>query len=208
MNILVIGGGEPGKFGSDFVLRARSEGHNVRVLSHRKRRDTDCAVNFSSTEDVINKIKSSDSIDIMIYNTSVFGYPNEPQNYTAGTIVNEKLYLFNFRLHVTIPHAIATAAMNHMDGGKIMFITSDMVHDKERNKYLEHVGYCGGKAYQHQLMLALAEYNDKDITVSSISPFFNYNVKDEYKSVFNKVYDYVFDHGKEMNGKIFECFDA
>jgi hypothetical protein len=35
MNIVVIGGGEPGKFGNDFCIRAKREGHNVFILSHQ-----------------------------------------------------------------------------------------------------------------------------------------------------------------------------
>jgi nucleoside-diphosphate-sugar epimerase len=35
MNIVVIGGGKPGKFGNDFCNRARSEGHDVYVISHK-----------------------------------------------------------------------------------------------------------------------------------------------------------------------------
>ena len=35
MNIVVFGGGEPGKFGNDFCLLARQQGHNVFILSHR-----------------------------------------------------------------------------------------------------------------------------------------------------------------------------
>ena len=42
MNICVIGGGGPtGKFGRDFCDRARDEGHNVYVLSHKNHKQTD-----------------------------------------------------------------------------------------------------------------------------------------------------------------------
>lgn len=213
MNILVIGGGEYGKFGNDFVTKAREDGHRVLVLSHRRRADDPDQViaNFTSTNDIIEKVnflcKSVDQIDIMLYNTSADGEPRVPIAYTSGGIINESLYLFNFRLHAVIPHAIANTVMEYMRGGKMIFITTDMIHDRERSKYLENVGYCGGKAFQHQLMLALAEYNDRNLTVSSISPFFDYNNKECYKSVFDAAYNYIFDHGEEMNGKIFECFD-
>lgn len=205
MNIVVVGGGEPGKFGNDFVCRSKTEGHIVHSISHRKRVGSVFA-NFTNIDDVISKLPV-DHIDILLYNTSVDGYPNIPQNFHSGQQINEKLYEYSFRVHCIIPHAVCNAAMERMDGGKIVFVTTDMIHDPERSKYLDHLGYAGGKAYQHQLMLALAEHNNKNVTVSSISPMFNYNNQGEYRRSFDKAYDYILTHGPEYNGKIFECFD-
>ena len=35
MNIVVIGGGKPERFGNDFCNRARADGHDVYVISHK-----------------------------------------------------------------------------------------------------------------------------------------------------------------------------
>lgn len=207
MNILVIGGGEPGKFGNDFVKKARAEKHEVIVLSHRKRHEDDISVNFTNIDDILNKVNNAfDHIDILLYNSSIFGYPNNENMYKSSSVINEKLYQYDFEVHVVIPHIISTTALKYMNKGKILFITTDMIHDRERDKYLEHVGYCGGKAWQHQLMLALAEYNDKDCVVSAISPMFDYNNKFKYKKVFDKAYHYILN--ADMNGKIYDCFDT
>jgi hypothetical protein len=88
---------------------------------------------------------------------------------------------------------------------KIIFMTTDVIYDRERTENLEHLGYYGGKAYQHQLMLALAECNDKDATVSSVSPFFEYDNKLQYNESFNRVYEHIF--GNTDNGKVFDCWE-
>lgn len=215
MNIVVVGGGTPRKFGNDFVKFARTQGHNVFVLSHRHHNVTEhntVVANFSSVEDTVKSFQSLvtdlDHIDLLLYNTNCGGWPNQPNNYVSTSTVNEKLYIHGFKVHVIIPHAIAVEAMRKMSNtSKIVFMTTDMIYDKERSKYIANVGYAGGKAYQHQLMLALAEYNDKNITVSSLSPFFNYNDLTEYSAVFNKASKHLLEHGAEFNAKVFDCWD-
>lgn len=210
MNIVVVGGGRPGQFGNDFVRKAKSQGHVVRVLSHRTENDTDATLTFLNSEDAVLKFnaitKDLDTIDIFLYNSSYKGYPNEQVSYTSKGIIKEKLYVHGFYVQVVIPHTLSIEALKKMtDRSKIMFMTTDTIYDRERNIGLDKLGYYGGKAYQHQLMLALAEFNDKDVTVSSISPLFDYENKGNYLKQFNTVYEHIF--GSTKNGKVYDCWE-
>ena len=210
MNIVVVGGGRVGRFGNDFVRRAKSHGHTVKVISHRSSKDTDAVINFMNIKDAVTKLQSItaelEHIDILLYNSTYKGHPENRQLFTSCGTINEKLYLYGFYLHVIVPHALALEILKKMNAlSKILFVTTDVIYNRERTENLDHLGYYGGKAYQHQLMLALAECNDKNAVVSSISPYFNYNDKEEYKRAFEQVYEHIF--SKTENGKVFDCWN-
>jgi hypothetical protein len=210
MNIVVIGGGSIGKFGNDFVRAAKSAGHTVRVVSHRTSKDTDVSVNFLNLEEVVEKFISVtsdlDSIDIFLYNTNYKGHPDSEEMFTSQGTIKEKLYMYGFYVHAVVPHRLAIEALKKMNAeSKIFFMTTDVIYDRERTENLYKLGYYGGKAYQHQLMLALAECNDKGTIVSSISPFFDYENKSNYANTFSIVYKHIFSN--VSNGKVFDCWE-
>lgn len=213
MNVVVVGGGTPGKFGNDVVKRLRNDGHRVLVMSHKQHGATDSIVaNFSSLEktiDSFNQLTTQlDHIDILLYNTNCDAWPNMPGHYTSTAEIKEKLYIHGFEIQVVIPHALAIEALKKMSvGSRIIFMTTDMIYDKERTIELHRVGYAGGKSYQHQLMLGLSKHNDKDVIVSSISPLFNYNEPSKYKLAFDKAYNYIITHDASCNGKVFNCWE-
>jgi len=211
MNIVIVGGGTVGHFGNDFVRKAKADGHNVRVLSHRTSKDTDERINFLDIQSSVDKFNSITedfgSIDIFLYNSVYNGTPNEPKQFTSKGEFSEKLYLYGFYVNVVMPHRLSIEALKKMDHtSKILFMTTDVIYDRERTENLHKLSYYGGKAYQHQLMLALADCNDKDATVSSISPYFNYEDRAEYKKAFNEVCAHVF--GITKNGKVFDCWNS
>ena len=209
MNIVVVGGGAVGKFGNDFVRHAKADGHEVRVISHRTSKDSDATINFLSVAEAVDKFtditRDLDRIDVLLYNSTHKGYPNGTDSFTSKSIIKEKLYVHGFYIQVLIPHALSIEALKKMDDkSKIIFMTTDVIYDRERTENLDKLGYYGGKAYQHQLMLALAECNDKGATVSSVSPFFDYE-GDSYSNAFTEVYQHIF--GNTHNGKVFDCWE-
>jgi hypothetical protein len=210
MNIVVAGGGTFGKFGNDFVKKAKVSGHTVRVLSHRTSKDTDAVINFLDVENAINGFNTVtqdlETIDLFLYNTTYKGYPNTDTVFTSNGVIKEKLYVHGFYVQVIVPHCLCVEALKKMNvSSKIVFMTTDVIYDRERTENLDHLGYYGGKAYQHQLMLALAECNDKGATVSSVSPYFDYENTQEYDKSFNTVYNHIF--GNTQNGKVFDCWE-
>lgn len=215
MNIVVIGGSEKNKFGNDFLLKATKEGHTVYNLSHRNRPnlpDNTIVCNFSDINDVRNKfndlVRAIDHIDIVLYNTNPVGYPNTVDKYRSDAEINVKLYQHGFSTHVIAAHVIAVDALKKMsDKSKFVFMTTEVVFEKERYSYIDKVGYYGGKAYQHQLMLALAHYNDKKAVFSAVSPFFDYTNDIKYKERFQSAYEYIMTHDRTYNGRVFDCFD-
>jgi hypothetical protein len=211
MNIVIVGGGTPGHFGNDFVNRAKLEGHAVRVLSHRTSKDTNERINFLDVEGAVSKFKcvteDFNKIDILLYNSVYKGIPDSDVHFTSKGTFSEKLYVYGFYVNVIVPHRLSVEALKKMDNNsKILFMTTDVIYDREREENLCKLSYYGGKAYQHQLMLALADCNDKSATVSSISPYFNYEDKAEYKKAFEEVYAHIF--SKTKNGKVFDCWNS
>lgn len=209
MNIVIVGGGTVGHFGNDFVKQAKSDGHDVRVLSHRISKDTNERINFLDIEDSINKFnlvtKDFTNIDILLYNSVYKGVPDDSKQFTSQGKFSEKLYVYGFYVNVIIPHALSNEALKKMDNkSKILFMTTDVIYDRERSENRHKLAYYGGKAYQHQLMLALADCNDKGAKISSISPYFDYNDQLQYKKAFNEVYEHIF--GATENGKVFDCW--
>lgn len=209
MNIVVVGGGTFGRFGNDFVRKARADGHTVKVLSHRTNKDTDAVINFLDVENAVNGFNTVTqdltTIDLFLYNTTYKGYPSSSLLFTSAGVIKEKLYMHGFYVQVIIPHSLCIEALKKMNSlSKIIFMTTDVIYDRERTENLEHLSYYGGKAYQHQLMLALAGCNDKDVTVSSVSPYFDYDNTQQYNKSFTRVYEHIF--GKTDNGKVFDCW--
>lgn len=210
MNIVVVGGGTAGRFGNDFVRKAAVD-HNVLVLSHKNHNiENGRFANFSSPANCVEKFRELvakiDTIDLLLYNSNMFAHPNKIEDYTSKAKISEKLYHYGFNVHVVIPHLLCIEALNKMNGGRIVFMTTDCIYERTRIDYTDKVGYYGGKAYLHQLMLSLAHYNDKNVTVSSLSPYFPYNDKEKYKIQFQHAYDYAIGHVENINGTVHDCW--
>jgi NAD(P)-dependent dehydrogenase (short-subunit alcohol dehydrogenase family) len=202
MNIVVIGAGRG--FGKDFVKLAKAQGHTVKTLSHKKSAVTDAVINFLFVSDAVKKFnyitEDLPTIDILLYNSTYKGYPNKSLDFTSQGTLSERSYQYGLNVNVVAPHLLSIESLKKMQAGsKIFFMTTDVIYDRDRVNDRDHLSYYGGKAYQHQLMLALAEHNDKGVIVSSISPYFDYN------KTFDIVYNHIF--GNTENGKVFDCWE-
>ena len=210
MNIVVVGGGEPGKFGNDFCNLAKQEGHNVFILSHKEYKTADprhTHADFRKKESVIeefNKLTSSiDHIDIFIFNGWCNCYPSCAHYFTSHAEIDIQSWHENLDTTVVLPHLLSIEALKKMSiGSKIVFLTTKMALEFERTNYTEMAGYAGIKAAQTHLMIALAHHNDKGVIVSSISPHFPYEDRESYNRVFIKGYKYILSFDKSRNGCI------
>jgi hypothetical protein len=119
MNIIVVGGGTTNRFGNDFVVRAKTEGHTVRVLSHRSSKDSNTTTNFLNLEETVSKFKSITEelpvIDILIYNSNYKGHLDDKKLFTSQAILKEKLYLYGFYVHAIVPHALSVESLKKND---------------------------------------------------------------------------------------------
>ena len=118
-NIVVVGGGAPGKFGNDFVIKAKSEGHNVIVISHRDYGYNDenfMWVNFEGLyyteyKVVMDKIlQKFDKIDILFFNQNGTFYPAHVAD--IFNPVRIQTYLTGLNLHIVVPHKIIISLCN------------------------------------------------------------------------------------------------
>jgi len=210
MNIVVIGGGKPGKFGNDFCNRARSEGHDVYVISHRDYGTNDpkqIVADYNNVSDFLEKFKNLtnhlDKIDIVLYNTNAYSYPGTPEHLQSTGTVSLEQWEQSLKLHVVIPHSIALESLKKMSKGSgIVFMTSGMSYDLKRTTWTDRAGYAGFKGMQNHLMIGLAYHNDKEAIVTCIAPYFPYEDKEKYISVLNNAYEYITTLTAESNGKI------
>jgi len=215
MNIVVIGGGQPGKFGNDFCNRARSEGHDVYVISHKDYGTNDpkhIVADFDNVNDFLSKFKNLtnhlEKIDLLLYNSNAHSYPGRPDELQSTGNVSTDKWEKALRFHVVIPHAIALESLKKMTkGSSIVFMTSGMSYDLSRKNWTANVGYAGFKGMQNHLMIGLANNNDKGAIVTCVSPHFPYDDAEKYSMVFNHTYDYITSLTEESNGKIRGIWD-
>ena len=213
MNICVIGGGGPtGKFGRDFCDRARDEGHNVYVLSHKNHKQTDHRqmwANFKNIENVLDTFKKLtadvECIDIFIYNSSpgTGPFPHNENHFKSTSAASIKGWHDTIDVYGVIPHLLCVTALNKMSStSKLVFLVSGLAMNFDRDTWTEAVGYSAGKATQIFLMLALSVHNDRGAIATAIAPHFDYNNVGSYKSTFDNVYQYILNIDQQQNGKI------
>jgi len=196
---VIIGGGEPGKFGNDLVLRMRTDGHNVYIVSHKNYNTGhphDIKANFDSVQCVVeafNEVtKDVDTVDMILFNSNSGSYPNDENCFTSTSVVDLKRWEENIRLACHIPHVLGVEALKRMnENSKIIFIISYMAVKFNRNEWTSYAGYAGSKAMQAHMMRAFAEHNDKGAIATAIAPHFTYDNPEIYKQTFEVVYNYI-----------------
>lgn len=210
MNIVVFGGGEPGKFGNDFCNLAQQQGHNVFILSHRdyatgdpQHAHVDCNQRELVVEAFNRLTQSINNIDIFLYNGRMDGYPGNIEDFKSTANVSSQAWNNNLYITVILAHVLSIEALKKMSAGsKIVFLTTGMAVKFDRTDYTEMAGYAGIKAAQTHLMISLAHHNDRAAIACSISPHFPYEDRTAYNIVFRKVYDYILEFDQTQNGKI------
>ena len=212
MNIVVIGGGEPGKFGHDFCSQAKAHRHDVRVLSHKKY-DTcnshHMYANFTDPEDVRSKFltltASLDQIDLFVYCTNNGAYPGKTDDLISTSQVNRSAWHYAVDVHVVIPHMLSLETLKKMNKScAIVYMTTGLSYDfsNKIHEYSKYVGYAGLKGVQNHLMKGLADHNDKGAICTSVASHFTYDDLDNYNIIFDRVYNYITNLTAVNNGKI------
>jgi NAD(P)-dependent dehydrogenase (short-subunit alcohol dehydrogenase family) len=212
MNIVVIGGGEPGKFGHDFCSQAKAHGHTVYVLSHKKYNTCDSHhmyADFTDTDNVRSKFleltASLDQIDLFVYCTNNGAYPDTVTSLASTGQVDQSAWQYSMDVHVIIPHILSLEALKKMNEScAIVYMTTGLSYDFsiKTTEYSKYVGYSGLKGVQNHLMIGLADHNDKGAIVTSVASHFMYDQPDRYRIIFDQVYEYMTTLTKTNTGKI------
>ena len=215
MNIVVIGGGgSTGKFGRDFCDRARNEGHSVYVISHKDYSTGDAkqiSADFTDPASVVNAfntvIRGVDHLDIMLYNSSAGGYPIQAVDYKSTSTVSIQQHYLNYNLYVLYPHLLSIESLKKMDvSSKIIFLTTGLttswMWEDESKDFNRLAGYIGGKSFQNHFMIGLATHNDKGVTVTSLSPHFDYQNIDSYNRSLTLTYNRIMNILPRDNGRL------
>jgi NAD(P)-dependent dehydrogenase (short-subunit alcohol dehydrogenase family) len=215
MNIIVVGGGgNPGRFGRDFCDKARLDGHSVYVVSHKDYNTNDpqqISADFNNPSAVVDAFNTVtqhlNQLDILLYNSSAGGYPQQASDYKSNSTVLIQQHYLNYNLYVLYPHLLSVEALKKMDNtSKIIFLTTGLttswMWEDESMDFNRLAGYIGGKSFQNHLMRGLATYNDKGVTVTSLSPHFDYQNADTYNRGLRSTYLRIMNITPNDNGKI------
>jgi nucleoside-diphosphate-sugar epimerase len=211
MNVVVVGGGEKGKFGNDLVNRLRNEGHDVYILSHKLNGTNDpkqVSVDFTNLAlvlDTFEKLTSHlDTIDLFLYNTSDKSHwLNQEESFTSTANFDMVAWQNSLNTVSTVPYNLIVKALSKMnENSKIFYMATGLATAFDRTEYTKYAGYAGGKALMIHIMLGFAHHNDKGAIVSVLCPHFDYNNKERYDSVFEGICRYIANITKEQNGKI------
>lgn len=213
MNIVILGGGTPNKFGHDLALKARSEGHKVIIFSHKLNGLNDPDQHIISYDD-LNKTKlvfqaalqDINKIDLIIFNGNGESHPYVTKNYLFNVEPNS--YYKAINLHAIVPHILLAECHEKMnDGSKVVYMTTGLAYMMLRDNWHQHYGYGAHKSFMTHLMLGFANNRAKNITFSIFSPHFPYEDREKYKKVFDHCYHWVFNHDDSANGKITAHWD-
>lgn len=211
MNICVFGGGGvPGKFGYDFCVRTQQDGHHVVVISHKLHPNAHInhyTADFSNVENVVgcfeNQCKQT-PFDLILYNSTCQSYPDNNYCLTDRRSFDYKSWQTTIQIHAVIPHAVALCAQQYVQPTAAMvFFTTGLALHAYRDKHTSMVGYAGGKALQHHLMIGLAGTLPRRMIYTSVSPHFDPKT---YSSVFSKIYNHLTHITPEWNGKYLEVW--
>jgi NAD(P)-dependent dehydrogenase (short-subunit alcohol dehydrogenase family) len=207
MNIVILGGGTPNKFGHDFALAARACGHRVVIFSHKKNGldDPDQHVIDYDDLDATAKVFAQaldefSQIDIILLNQNGTTYPRD-----AATIpiVDVASYTHSFNLYVVAGHLLVSKAYWKLaDGSKVVYMSTGLAFQHTREQFcdMNHFSYSGYKSLMTHVIMGFAHNRRKKTIFTVLSPHFPYEDHDNYKKVFAVCRDWIFDHDESANG--------
>lgn len=188
MNIVVFGGGTVGKFGHDFCLKAREQGHNVVMFSHTSNGTGDQQQhiiyynNIAKTNNVIQKVLLGlESIDIVLFNQKGDNFPREKELWQLPDI---NQYQTSFNSHIVVPHLFMALAKNKLkDTSKVINMGTNLAWVYDIKEVSQLVGYSSGKSYLTHYIQALARNRENNTTFFTLCPSMDYN-KEEDKQIY------------------------
>jgi len=213
-NILVVGAGAPNKFGHQFVKKAREEGNRVIVFSHKNHNTSnidDRHINYNDANQVKSKCVELANelpvIDIILFNHVGAAYPDSGEQLFNEP--NMAHYNQTIATAVGIPHLIIASLFNNLiAGSRVVYMGSTMALEYEREHYISGVGYPSAKSFAMHLMSSMARCRTKEVTFSSMCPYFLYDQPELYKQTFEQTYNYILTHDDSVNGKLVHQFNG
>lgn len=214
MNIIVLGGGATGKFGNDFAIKARSEGHRVVIFSHKcnETGDVDQHVidynDFDSTQDIFTTvIEKISSIDIVLINQNGISYPNIDEHFDHEH-VDPSSYYQMLNLHSITTHLLLTITYPKMlDGSKVLYMSTGLAYRMLSEDRHPYSGYAAIKAFMTHIIIGLANNRKKKIIYTTVSPHFTYDNINRYQMIFDNLYEWILKHDDTFNGKMISAWD-
>ena len=195
MNIIIIGGGTPGKLGNRIALRAQTQGHQVVSLSHTEHKDNGVSTvvcNFNNYLDVVDKFRTVvgqlGDVDLLLYCSRNYNKVDVTTEAFDNNMFSLDDYNTTLNIDVIIPHMIAmTAHQLKLSMHMIFFTTFILLNLAEKDPYRKYVTYTGGKAWQLQLMRGISTL-ESTVKASSLSVHFDWEASQFDNNQFDIVY--------------------
>jgi NAD(P)-dependent dehydrogenase (short-subunit alcohol dehydrogenase family) len=121
-----------------------------------------------------------------------------------GDTFVEKMWMNTMKVNVIIPHELSLIALHKTNkNSKIVFMTSGLAKDFERDYHLNYAAYAGSKASLSHLMLSLSYYNEA--IVCALSPHFP-DEEDLKIKKYQETFDRMMSLTNEDKGKIIRLY--
>lgn len=197
MNIVIFGGGTPGRLGNLFGTKAQAQGHTVVSISHCQHPSSDVkvvAADFADVESVnqtfINLLNELGTVDLVLYATrNVVNSALTTEMFDAGTLPTIE-YQLALTVDVLIPHQLMLTAHQRKSQCHFVFFTTNLALSHMPEAARHYSTYIGGKAWQLHLMRAISTI-DTTISASAFSIHFDWNSNDNNQAKFEYLYDLV-----------------
>jgi NAD(P)-dependent dehydrogenase (short-subunit alcohol dehydrogenase family) len=210
LNAIVVGGGS--KFGRYVVDNLRALGYQVYILSHQDYGTKDpmhLSANFKNTNDVKSQfqkiLEQIDTLDLFLYVSNFDFGPGRPEHFDVSTLNVEKMWFDTIRVNVVLPHELSLLSLQktHRDS-KIVFMTSGLAYEFERDDYTEMAAYAGSKAALNHLMTGLSSYN-KEI-ICALSPHFPLDNEELKIKAYHNAFTRLVSLSRADKGKIIKLY--
>ena len=193
MNIVIFGGGEPGKLGNTLGLKAQANGHKVLIISHKSHSENtlDTIVTEFNIDAVAESFEQAISqlghVDLVLYCSRHVPGQITTETFDSGVIPVDDYYQ-TLLVDVLIPQKLMMLAHQKKMKTHFVFFTTwlsfNLVHDND----CKHSTYIGGKAWQRHLMRAVG-CMDTTITATTFSVHFDWS-EDNTRKI-DYLYDFI-----------------
>lgn len=197
MNIVIFGGGTPGRLGNLFGAKAQTQGHTVVSISHCEHPNSDIRIataDFSNVNSVnqtfVKVLDELGTVDLVLYATrNVVNSALTTKMFDSGTLPTIE-YQSALTVDVLIPHQLMITAHQRKSQCHFVFFTTHLALSHLREEARYYSTYIGGKAWQLHLMRAISTI-DTTIKASAFSIHFDWNSNDDNQAKFDYLYDLV-----------------
>lgn len=208
MNIVIFGGGKPGRLGNLLGAMAQNQAHRVVSVSHRAYVNNQLDIIVADKDPCASLQQAVDklgSVDMVLYCTK--NHENTPitsESFDSGTVSFDE-YNKTLLADVIVPHQLMSLAHQKCWPTHFVFFTTNLAVSFLQEQNQHHSTYIGGKAWQLHLMRAVASITST-VTATAFSIHFDWDNSDADNQKLEYLYSLVMSYRK--NGAIVSAYNV